>query len=153
MLVSPVPPLVPESSGTKGAVDGGVAVPHSESRFVGTDEETKELDAEVLRNYIFANHVSEYMEYLREEDPELYKQQFSVYIKSGLTIDNLEDKWTECHAEIRANPLKTRLTGEKKKYNQIVKGKRGKMSRQQKADRIKQKLTAWKKKMAADDAE
>jgi large subunit ribosomal protein L5e len=134
----------------KGAVDGGVAIPHSEHRFPGTDEETKELDAEVLRNYIFANHVSEYMEFLKEEDPELFKQQFSVYLKNGLTADNLEEKWEACHAAIRAEPLKTRLSGEKKKYNIVIKGKRGKMSRQQKVDRVKQKLTAWKKKMAAD---
>lgn len=33
----------------KGASDGGLYIPHSESRFPGFDIETKELDAELLR--------------------------------------------------------------------------------------------------------
>lgn len=37
----------------KGASDGGIFIPHSEGRFPGYDPEMKELDAEVLQNYIF----------------------------------------------------------------------------------------------------
>merc|ERR1711935_137830 len=133
----------------KGADDGGVAIPHSEHRFPGADDETKELDGEVHRNYIFATHVGEYMEYLEEEDPELFKEQFSGYIKAGLTSDNLEEKFTECHAKIRANCARPAKSD--KKYNYVIKGKRGKMSRQQRVDRVKQKLAAWSKKLAADD--
>jgi len=133
----------------KGAVDGGVAIPHSEHRFPGADDETKELDGEVHRNYIFATHVGEYMEYLEEEDPELFKEQFSGYIKAGLTSDNLEEKFTQCHAKIRANCARPAKSD--KKYNYVIKGKRGKMSRQQRVDRVKQKLAAWSKKLAADD--
>lgn len=36
----------------KGASDGGMLVPHSESRFPGFDPESKELDAETLKRYI-----------------------------------------------------------------------------------------------------
>lgn len=36
----------------KGASDGGMLIPHSESRFPGYDPEGKELDAETLRKYI-----------------------------------------------------------------------------------------------------
>jgi large subunit ribosomal protein L5e len=36
----------------KGASDGGMLVPHSESRFPGYDIESKELDAETLKKYI-----------------------------------------------------------------------------------------------------
>ena len=43
----------------KGASDGGLYIPHSEKRFPGFDMETKELDAEVLRKYIFGGHVAE----------------------------------------------------------------------------------------------
>lgn len=35
----------------KGASDGGLYIPHSESRFPGFDIETKELDADTLRKY------------------------------------------------------------------------------------------------------
>ena len=64
----------------KGASDGGIYVPHSEKRFPGYDIETKELDAETLRKYIFGGHVAEYMETLADDDEERYKGQFSGYI-------------------------------------------------------------------------
>lgn len=88
----------------KGATDGGLNIPHSEKRFVGYNSETKELDASVLRKYIFGGHVSEYMQKLSEENPEKYKKQFSQYIKNGLTHDKLEAAYTKLHADIRANP-------------------------------------------------
>ena len=37
----------------KGASDGGLLIPHSESRFPGYDMESKELDAETLRKSVF----------------------------------------------------------------------------------------------------
>lgn len=54
----------------KGASDGGLYIPHNEKRFPGYDPESKELDAEVLKKYIFGGHVAEYMESLEEEDDE-----------------------------------------------------------------------------------
>lgn len=56
----------------KGASDGGIFIPHNEKRFPGYDPESKELDAEVLKKYIFGGHVAEYMESLEEEDDERY---------------------------------------------------------------------------------
>ena len=54
----------------KGASDGGIFIPHNDKRFPGYDPESKELDAEVLKKYIFGGHVAEYMESLEEEDDE-----------------------------------------------------------------------------------
>lgn len=68
----------------KGASDGGIFVPHSESRFPGFDVETKELEAEVLRKYIFGGHVAEYMETLADDDEERYKSQFQQYLDDGI---------------------------------------------------------------------
>ncbi|XP_027335508.1 60S ribosomal protein L5-like isoform X1 [Abrus precatorius] len=45
----------------KGALDGGLDIPHSEKRFAGFDKEKKELDAEVHHKYIFGGHVAAYM--------------------------------------------------------------------------------------------
>ena len=56
----------------KGASDGGLYIPHNEKRFPGYDPESKELDDEVLKKYIFGGHVAEYMESLEEEDDERY---------------------------------------------------------------------------------
>lgn len=88
----------------KGALDGGLDVPHSEKRFVGFDPESKELDSEVLRKYILGGHVAEYMEAMKEEEPEKYEAHFSRYIKAGVEADGLEDLYTKVHAAIRADP-------------------------------------------------
>lgn len=45
----------------KGALDGGLDIPHSEKRFAGFKKDDKRLDAEVHRNYIFGGHVTSYM--------------------------------------------------------------------------------------------
>ncbi len=44
----------------KGALDGGLDIPHNEKRFVGYAD--KKLDAEVLQKYIYGGHVAEYQE-------------------------------------------------------------------------------------------
>merc|ERR1712002_89729 len=71
----------------KGAVDGGLDIPHSEKRFPGYDAESKELNADVHRAHIFGGHVADYMRHLIEEDEDAYKKQFSRYIKNGVTAD------------------------------------------------------------------
>jgi large subunit ribosomal protein L5e len=90
----------------KGASDGGLYVPHSENRFPGYDIETKELDAETLRKYIFGGHVAEYMETLADDDEERYKSQFSGYIEDDIEADGLEELYAEAHKLIREDPFK-----------------------------------------------
>ena len=77
----------------KGAVDGGLDIPHSEKRFPGYDAESKELNADVHRAHIFGGHVADYMRHLIEEDEDTYKKQFSRYIKNGVTADGMEDMY------------------------------------------------------------
>ncbi|KAF0042534.1 hypothetical protein F2P81_006066 [Scophthalmus maximus] len=72
----------------KGAVDGGLSIPHSTKRFPGYDAESKEFNAEVHRKHIMGINVSEYMSYLMEEDEDAYKKQFSRFIKNGVTPDS-----------------------------------------------------------------
>jgi len=98
----------------KGAVDGGIDIPHSDKRFPGYDAEGKEFNAEVHRKHIFGQHVADYMRSLMEEDEEAYKKQFSQYIKLGITPDEVEEIYTKAHASIRANPAHTKK--EPKKY-------------------------------------
>jgi len=88
----------------KGAVDGGLNIPHSEKRFPGYDREGKEYDAETHKKYIFGGHVAEYMELLEEEDPERYQSQFAKFIEKELEGDGLEDMYKEAHEKIRENP-------------------------------------------------
>lgn len=88
----------------KGAVDGGLEIPHSPSRFVGYDEESEELDAETLRKYIFGGHVADYMRHLQENAGDKYKKQFSKYIEAGIGADDIEAVYSKAHAAIRADP-------------------------------------------------
>ena len=82
----------------KGASDGGIYIPHSSKRFPGYDTESKQLDAEVLKKYIFGGHVAEYMESLEEEDDERYASPIFHY--QLLTISWL-------HAGLRDNSQHT----------------------------------------------
>merc|ERR1719263_2099606 len=88
----------------KGAVDGGLYIPHSEKRFPGYDREGKEYDAEVHKKYIFGGHVAEYMELLEEENPDRYQTQFAKFIEKVLEGDQLEEMYEKVHAAIREDP-------------------------------------------------
>merc|ERR1712198_827085 len=66
----------------KGAVDGGIDIPHSNKRFPGFDAESKEYNAEV------------------------HKKQFSQFLKNGVTADSLEQMYRNAHAAIRADPMR-----------------------------------------------
>ncbi|XP_050896820.1 60S ribosomal protein L5 [Lathyrus oleraceus] len=92
------------SGALKGALDGGLDIPHSDKRFAGFDKEKQELDAEVHRKYIFGGHVSAYMKTLIEDEPEKYQTHFSEYIKKGIEADELEELYKKVHAAIRADP-------------------------------------------------
>jgi large subunit ribosomal protein L5e len=116
----------------KGAADGGLEIPHSDRRFPGSsrdadDDGNKEwnFDPETHKKYIFGGHVAEYMTLLQGEDAEKYKKQFSQYTAAGLNADNLEAKYAELHAAIRANPTKARdakIIGNGKKSRKAAKG-------------------------------
>jgi large subunit ribosomal protein L5e len=99
----------------KGASDGGLYIPHSENRFPGYDPESKELDADTLRKYIFAGHVGEYMETLADDDEERYNSLFKGYIEDEIEADGLEEIYQEAHKAIREDPFKAdEDAGEKK---------------------------------------
>jgi large subunit ribosomal protein L5e len=88
----------------KGAVDGGLDIPHSASRFPGWNKEKSTLDSEKLRARIFGTHVAEYQRTLMKEDQDKYKQLFSKYAAAGLNPDGVTEMWKGVHAKIRANP-------------------------------------------------
>jgi len=92
----------------KGAVDGGLNIPHSERRFPGYDSESKQFEADVLRKRIFGEHVADYMKLLQSENPDLYKKQFSKYIKNGITADAVPENYKKAHAAIRKDPTFTK---------------------------------------------
>lgn len=131
----------------KGAVDGGLDIPHSEKRFPGYDAEEKELDAETHRKYIFGGHVQEYMEMLQEDDEDRYQEQFAKFIEADIGPDEIEDMYSSAHEAIRENPA-MELTKKEDSYPCL---KKKKTSHSQKKNRIAQKIAAARKKAAADE--
>lgn len=131
----------------KGASDGGLYIPHNEKRFPGYDPESKELDADTLRKYIFAGHVAEYMETLADDDEERYKSQFNKYIENDLEADGLEELYTEAHAAIREDPWKKDDDeGDKKSKDEWkTEGKKYrnlKLTKDEREKRIKEKISS-----------
>lgn len=51
----------------KGAVDGGLNIPHNDKRYAGYDLQDKSLDPETLERYIKGGVVAEYAEEMEEE--------------------------------------------------------------------------------------
>ncbi|EPE29746.1 Translational machinery component [Glarea lozoyensis ATCC 20868] len=133
----------------KGASDGGILIPHSENRFPGYDIETKELDAETLRKYIYAGHVAEYMETLADDDEERYKSQFQGYIDDEIEADGLEELYQDAHKQIREDPFKkvdgaaeSKSKDEYKKESLKFKGR--KLTKDEKMERVKTRIAEIK---------
>ncbi|KAK1688736.1 ribosomal L18p/L5e family protein [Colletotrichum godetiae] len=132
----------------KGASDGGILVPHSEKRFPGYDMESKELDAETLKNYIFGQHVAEYMETLADDDEERYKSQFQQYIDDDVEADGLEELYTEAHAAIREDPWKKEESENKKTKEEwkaeSKKYKTKRLTKEEKEQKVKERIAAYR---------
>jgi large subunit ribosomal protein L5e len=94
----------------KGAVDGGVAVPHKATRFPGFNKTKKELDAKAHRARIMGAHVADYLKKTiahNAENPDEKTTQFSKFIKAGIKPADVEGLYKKLHAAIRAAPTKT----------------------------------------------
>jgi len=136
----------------KGAVDGGLEIPHSENRFVGFDKESGEFNPDVLRKYIYGGHVADYMRLLIEEDSEKglvgedshYHKQFSKYISLDIGPDQVEQMYKDAHAAIRENPVKQKKP-RRETGHYVVKYLPKRKNIKQRRNRIKQKLEAMEK--------
>jgi len=124
----------------KGATDGGIEVPHSETRFVGFDREGKKLNAEILRKYIFGVHVKEYMEKVKKDDPAKYEKHFAKYVSGKINPADIEASWAKVHKAIRADP--THKPSTKPKPAPQKRFSKAKISLAQRKDTVRQKLAA-----------
>eukprot|EP00766_Chilomastix_caulleryi_P006136 gnl/Chilomastix_caulleri/807.p1 GENE.gnl/Chilomastix_caulleri/807~~gnl/Chilomastix_caulleri/807.p1 ORF type:complete len:265 (+),score=101.02 gnl/Chilomastix_caulleri/807:52-846(+) len=88
----------------KGAVDGGIYIPHNPKRFFGYNKETKSLDAAALRKRILGGHVADYMNELKEDNEDNYKTRFSAFLRHGITPEKVEAMYLNAHIKIRENP-------------------------------------------------
>lgn len=138
----------------KGACDGGLNIPHSETRFAGYDEEGKKLDAAVLRKYIFGGHVADYMRHLKDEDETAYNTRFSRFIKSKITADGLEAMYAKAHKAIRDSPESQKKVAKEVKTHKYVPQKKLTLrERQSRVEEKIKKLTASKAAAAEEEEE
>jgi len=131
----------------KGAVDGGLNIPHSETRFYGYDKDAKKLDPAKLRKIIFGGHVADYMKQLSSDSPDRYKKHFSRYIKAGIVYSSLESMYQKAHQKIRENPRKHKPRKKEKPATQ-KKYHQKRLSLAERRSRVNQKL-AHKKRIEA----
>ena len=130
----------------KGAVDGGLDIPHSSKRLPGYDKEKDECDGEVLRKHIFGGHVADYMRSLEEEDEEEFKKHFSQFIKAGITADKVEAMYKNAHAAIRADPSPRENKTDYAKLREVgLKHKKARLNLKQRKDRVRQKIDSFAK--------
>ncbi|GMQ08638.1 hypothetical protein CsSME_00052273 [Camellia sinensis var. sinensis] len=104
----------------EGALDSGLDIPHSDKRFSGFSKDSKQLDAEVHRKYIYGAHVAAYMKILMEDEPEKYQSHSVEYIKRGIEPNGIEELYKKVHAAIRADP--TQMKSEKGPHKQHKRG-------------------------------
>lgn len=150
----------------KGAVDGGLHIPHTPRRFPGyVDPEERgadyQYDASAHLERILGTHVVEFMEMLQEEDPEKYEQHFAKFVGESIEPDAVEDMYKECHKKIRENPTfepepKADITikregnrvipSEGRPYNRYIK-----MTLAQRKDRVRQKMVSALQRMTQGD--
>jgi len=151
----------------KGAVDGGLHIPHSIKKFpgyVGPDERgaDHQYDTSVHLDRILGRHVSEYMEMLDEEDQERYKAQFAKFLENDLDAESLEEMYKEAHKKIRENPafakseksvVEHKVMGNYTQAGDTKYERKRKLSKAQRCGRVQQKINAARQKMlnAMDD--
>jgi len=123
----------------KGAIDGGLYIPHKPTRFVGYNKEEKKLNYDILKKHITGAHIAAYMKTLQTENKELFEKQFSQYVKAGIKGDDLPKLWEKVFKAIRADPSHKKV---EKKVDSKYGKKKAALSYAQRKDRIRQKLAA-----------
>jgi len=132
----------------KGAVDGGIAIPHKPNRFPGFNKEKGDLNAKVHRDRIFGVHVAKYMkeiEEIKKSNPDEKIVQFSAFAKNKIAAGDVEAMYKKAHAEIRAEPTRTlpkkaKKAGAKSKAYNIKR-----LTRKERQDAAAKKVAALRK--------
>ena len=132
----------------KGAVDGGIAIPHKPNRFPGFNKETSKLDAKVHRNHIFGAHVAAYLKQVNEDkaaNPDEKNLMFTAFTKAGIKPADIEAMYKNAHAAIRKDPTKKvattkKVAGAKSKAYNIKK-----LTRKERDDAASKKVSALRK--------
>ena len=121
----------------KGAVDGGLFIPHNNKRLPGSAEKKEQDQQKKLNHFLLGGHVSAFMTKLKKDNEAAYNRQFSRYIKAGITAEKISAMYTDAHKKIRANPS---LKPAKIEYKKIA--KTPKLSSEEKRRLLNERLAA-----------
>lgn len=111
-------------SALKGAVDGGLHIPHSDKIFPKLKKEEKGTNA--LKQRIFGTHVQKYMTaFAADKERSGNDQQFALWkaCLEAAKVKTVEELYKKVHAEIRKNPLKPKRAEKDVKYTRDAKNK------------------------------
>ncbi|KRZ83527.1 60S ribosomal protein L5 [Trichinella sp. T8] len=140
----------------KGALDGGLDIPHSylkaflrDRRFPGYDASEKKYNPEVHKERIYGQHVANYMKELKDENEEAYQRQFSAYIKEGITPEQIPEMYKSAHAAIRANPDHVPKAKEPSAKIKKRRWNKRKLTAKQRKAKIKQRKMAFQQQAKA----
>ena len=129
----------------KGAVDGGLFIPHNTKRFPGYHLEkgaaqtgkrgkvvekgkaTGNYNAKEHRDHIFGLHVQGYMDSLKKENKDRYKSQFSKWDASmtKTKVTSLEALYKTVHANIRKDPKRVKAERKNAPVRKIISKEKG----------------------------
>lgn len=126
----------------KGAVDGGLNIPHSNRRFPGfkKEGEKESYNAKAHRERIFGNHVTGWIKKVKEAGDKAKNQctKWKACLEKA-KVDSLEKLYTKVHEEIRKNPVRpTRKVDDKRgvkygdKRKTVIETTKGKYTRDRK---------------------
>jgi len=152
----------------KGAVDGGIHIPHNEKIFPRKKEVKKggkkpekgkkEDDTPAplaLRERLFGQHVQLYMDILQKRSKEAFNKQFSDWDKclKAAKVTKVEELYKRVFADIRKKPERApavkkeqiKIKRDPKNANIVINGKKTyrqdtKLNNQQRKDRVAEKI-------------
>jgi len=125
----------------KGAVDGGIHIPHNTKRFPGyhiekaavqtgkrgkvveKGKQAGNYNAKEHRDHIFGLHVQTYIDKLKKESKDKYTKQFSKW-EANFTkakVNTIEALYKKVHSEIRKSPLRPKVDKKAPIRKQITK--------------------------------
>lgn len=129
----------------KGAVDGGIHIPHNTKRFPGYHIEKAQVttgkkgkvvekqkgasqyNAKEHREHIFGLHVQNYMDHLKKTNKDKFTKQFSQWAKclEKAKAANTEALYKKVHAEIRKSPKRVKAEKKQAAVRKVIKKENG----------------------------
>ena len=155
----------------KGAVDGGIHIPHKDKIFPGNgaakeeDKKGGKKDAKAgnpLRERLYGLHVQKYMDLL-SKDKNAYEKQFKLWDKclKDAKVKNVEELYKKVFAEVRKNPERPagkKRSEKKQQQKKIVRDSKNpalvtngakkyirhtRLNNQQRKDRVNEKIAKF----------